>query len=115
MSSLQFSSSYKVYLNGVTVSPDFILEGVIDKDLGQPETAIITLKDVDETKKMAKIGANLEIPSANARIFTDGEPTAAIFKGEIVGIEPTFKAGGESRIVLRAFDKLHRLTRGRRR
>jgi phage protein D len=37
-----------------------------------------------------------------------------IFKGEVVGIEPVFDSGSESRVTLRAFNKLHRLTRGRK-
>jgi len=37
-----------------------------------------------------------------------------VFKGELVGCEPAYKQGGESKMVLRAFNKLHRLTRGRK-
>src|SRR5207245_9175661 len=39
---------------------------------------------------------------------------AAVFKGEVVGIEPVFDAGGESRVVVHAFNRLHRLTHGRK-
>ena len=39
---------------------------------------------------------------------------ARIFKGEIVGIEPVFDAGGESRVIVRGLNKLHRLTRGKK-
>jgi phage protein D len=47
------------------------------------------------------------------------DPTApsdkrTIFKGELVGLEPTYTAAGESLLTLRAHDRLHRLTRGRK-
>jgi phage protein D len=37
-----------------------------------------------------------------------------VFKGELVGIEPAYTSAGESLFTLRAFDRLHRLTRGRK-
>jgi uncharacterized protein len=43
-----------------------------------------------------------------------GDSKTTVFKGEIVGIEPTFEAGADSRCVIRAFDRMHRLLRGRR-
>ncbi len=39
---------------------------------------------------------------------------ATIFKGEVVGLEPTFASRGPGRIVVRAFNKMHRLARTRR-
>lgn len=46
---------------------------------------------------------------------SDGRGGAAtVFKGEIVGIEPVFDASGKGGVQVRAFDKLHRLTRGRK-
>jgi phage protein D len=39
---------------------------------------------------------------------------ASLFKGEVVGVEPVFDAGGENRVIVRALNKLHRLSRGRK-
>src|SRR3954470_11235778 len=43
-----------------------------------------------------------------------GEDKVAIYKGEIVGLEPIYKAGEKSKIVIRAMNKLHRLLRKRK-
>jgi phage protein D len=37
-----------------------------------------------------------------------------IFKGEVCGLEPNYRATGESTCVVRAFNRLHRLLRGRK-
>ena len=39
---------------------------------------------------------------------------ASIFKGEVVGVEPVFEAGGDAKVTLRALNRMHRLTRGRK-
>jgi phage protein D len=44
---------------------------------------------------------------------TDGDVTS-VFKGEVVGIEPKWQDNGESSVTIRAFNKLHRLTRGKK-
>jgi hypothetical protein len=79
-----------------------------DLDTGQegpPATAIVTLG----RSAAVRIGDPLVV---NAH----GGPAGAvtIFKGEIVGIEPVFETGGSTRVVVRAFNRLHRLTRGRK-
>jgi uncharacterized protein involved in type VI secretion and phage assembly len=43
----------------------------------------------------------------------DGSNTTTLFNGEIVEVEPSFERG-ESNLIVRAFDLLHRLSRGRK-
>jgi uncharacterized protein involved in type VI secretion and phage assembly len=55
------------------------------------------------------IGAALEVKLGS----TDETTTESLFKGEIVTIEPDFHAGG-AQMVVRAYDKSHRMMRARR-
>lgn len=41
-----------------------------------------------------------------------GDTATTVFTGEVVGIEPALDARGGSAVVIRAFNRLHRLTRG---
>ena len=56
-----------------------------------------------------KIGAKLEVKLGS----TDETTTQTLFKGEIVTMEPDFQAGGVAMIV-RAYDKAHRMLRSRK-
>ena len=56
------------------------------------------------------------LPSVGGALDIDGTTngaTASVFKGEIVGVEPVFDASGDSTVIIRAFNKAHRLTRAR--
>src|ERR1044071_4718137 len=66
--------------------------------------------DVDAATVILDIGRANPPSLGDAVEVRGGE---SIFKGEIVGIEPLY-VGGESKVVIRAFNRLHRLTRGRR-
>jgi uncharacterized protein len=82
----------------------------VDQDLDQPDMATITLKNVGSAPLSQTInqGDTVEVKIGDA----DSPPT--IFKGEVVGLEPIFDVEGEAKVIVRAFNKLHRLTRGRR-
>jgi len=56
-----------------------------------------------------QVGAALEVKLGG----TGDRTTKAIFKGEIVTVEPDFQAGGAS-MVVRAYDKSHRMMRSRK-
>lgn len=79
----------------------------VDQDLDQPDMATIVV----EGREGVRIAHRL-VPGDEVTIVVEPRPSAAtLFKGEVVGIEPAFEAGGESRVAIRAFDRLHRLTR----
>jgi len=89
---------------------DDLVEAVIENSLHLPDVATVTLNDaqgnwVDDDRvgpgKTIKIDASL----------VGGRQT--IFEGEVVELEPEYLAG-RRRLVLRAFDKLHRLSRGKK-
>ncbi len=99
-------------LNGSDAPADMqssLLEMHIDSSLHLPDAATIVLTDnntkwADHADVMP--GKTLQIISRN------GEVEDTIFDGEIVGLEPSFGAA-EQKVTISAFDRLHRLSRGR--
>ncbi|GGR92824.1 VgrG-related protein [Deinococcus sedimenti] len=83
-------------------------EITVDSSLQLPDVASITLRDpegelVDDTTY--KLGARIKVI---AQVRGNKE---TVFDGEIVEIEPRFSQGTQQ-LRLRAFDRLHRLSRG---
>jgi phage protein D len=78
----------------------------VEQDLDQPDMCVVALHDDDQcyVNEIA-LGHEVEVKCGEVRIF----------KGEVVAIEPTYRVGEADAgvCVVRAFDKLHRLTRGR--
>jgi phage protein D len=82
---------------------------VVDQDCDQPDMAAVTLlNDNHEFTDKPGLGDEVEIKVGA------GDAAKVIFKGEVVAIEGNYKTGGESRLVVRAFNKLHRLLRGKK-
>ena len=85
-----------------------LLSFVVDQNLDQPDMCVLTVKN--EGHKFSndvKHGDEVEVKIG-------GEGGTTIFKGEVVGIEPLYEASGESKCVVRAFNRMHRLLRGRK-
>jgi phage protein D len=85
-------------ISGAVLPAARVASIVVDAGTSDVDAATVTL-DLGRTNLPA-IGDSLEVIGG-----------ARVFKGEIVGIEPVFDAGGESRVIVRAFNRLHRLTR----
>jgi uncharacterized protein involved in type VI secretion and phage assembly len=90
------------------LQPD-LLEIHVDSSLHLPDAATLIITDnntrwADHEKLMP--GKTLEITVE----LEGGKNT--VFNGEIVELEPVFE-GAEQKVTVRAFDRLHRLTRGR--
>ena len=88
-----------------------VLEITVDSSLHLPDVATIILHDtglrwIDEKRLEPGRGV---IVSARP---SDG-PEERVFDGEIVELEPDFSPASQ-RLIIRAFDRLHRLGRGRR-
>lgn len=99
---------------GITVTCGSEIEGthlvsfIIDQDLGQPDMCAVTVRNEDNKYSLQiKLGDNVEVRAG------DGEGTR-IFTGEVVGLEPVYKANGENTLTVRAFNRMHRLLRGRK-
>ncbi len=105
-----FSTEIDVFFDGTEVEDADIISFVVERDLGQPDMAVITLRnDHHKHTRDRSPAQSVEIKAGGAQ---EGSPKSTVFKGEIVGIEPVFKARGDSRVVIRAFNKMHRMLRG---
>ena len=93
-------------VGGVAVSPVAVASIVVDSDAMQPDMATLTIRP--GRAPLTKPGDSLIVDLEGVKA------SGTIFKGEVVGIEPVWDASGSSRVVIRAFNKLHRLTRGRK-
>ncbi len=119
----------EVYLkvNGKNLDPyemEDLLSVVVDTSLNMPSMFSILLNvslDV-ETAKVQYIddedkfvpGQEVEIKIATDELADEPNPVEAVFKGEIVALEPRFNEGGGASLLIRAYDRSHRLTRGRK-
>jgi phage protein D len=89
-----------------------LLEVTIENSLHLPDMATFVLQDaglswVDDPKLLQ--GVSIEVSAKTSVKATEEK----IFDGEIVEIEPSF-IPGKQRLIVRAFDRMHRLQRGRK-
>ena len=98
----------RAVVEGEALRPGSVLSIVVDSDtLIAVDVATVSFQANRSRFKLPSAGGTLEVESAS-----DGV-NATLFKGEIVGVEPQFEASRNSKIIVRAFNRLHRLTRGR--
>jgi phage protein D/phage baseplate assembly protein gpV len=110
--SSQHQTHFYIELGGQSTPPDLqeaLQQIQVDSSLHLPDVATLILSDneakwADEASLMP--GKTLKIKSKTEQ----GDNT--IFDGEIVELEPSFE-GAQQKVTVRAFDRLHRLTRGR--
>jgi uncharacterized protein len=91
---------------GKEVQDTHLVSFSVDKDLGQPDMCSVTIRNEDNSYSALKVGDTVEIGV--------GDSFEKIFTGEVVGLEPAYKANGENTVTVRAFNLLHRLLRGRK-
>jgi phage protein D len=109
----QLLSQFYIKINGSPASDAMMLnlvEATVENSLHLPDVATLTLHDpngqwVDDASLAP--GSTLTVGAKSGS--SDGE----LFDGEIVELESDFSPG-ERRVVVRAFDRLHRLARGRK-
>lgn len=93
---------------------DDLIEVLVDTTLHLPGMFTISLQDpalkwVDDA--LLAIGKEVEIQFTGAG---DGQGAAhTVIKGEITALQPDFDAQGETTLLVRGYDKSHRLHRGR--
>ena len=93
-----------------------VLEVVVDTSLYLPEMFTILIQD----KKLKWIdhatldlGKSVEI-SAETATQMGGQEKGLLIKGEITALEPDFSAEGGTKILVRGYNKSHRLHRGKK-
>ncbi len=93
-----------IFLDGKEVPDGHLLSYTVDRDMFQPDMAAILLANQSDLYSPQKVGATVEIKVKEG----------VIYKGEIVGLEPIYKGGDKSKIMIRAMNKFHRLLRKRK-
>lgn len=108
MSEVVHVTNFTVLLSGSPVYEVDLASWVVEQDVNEPDMCVLTLHNTDQKhSNEIELGDPLEVKV----VGKDGE--VELFAGEVVGLEPTYKAAGESLCVVRAFNRLHRLLRGR--
>ena len=100
------SPDVKITLGSTPVDDTDFLSYVVDRDMFQPDMAQIVVSNQGAKYSKVTIGDPVEIKI--------GDQQTSVYKGEIVGLEPTYKGGEKTRLVVRAMNKLHRLLRLRK-
>jgi hypothetical protein len=107
-----FSTDIDVFFDGTEVEDREVISFMVQKNYGQPDMAVITLRNDDNKHTIDRNHAqSVEIKAGGS---SEGAEKVSIFKGEIWSIEPVYKAQGDSRVVIRAFNKMRRLLQGRK-
>lgn len=105
-------SHFYIKLGGTDASEEFMLQVLslkVETSLHLPSVATLVLED----SSLKWIDDETLAPGKSVEIATKGNgENKKLFDGEIVELEPGFGAGTQ-RLSVRAFDRLHRLTRGR--
>jgi phage protein D len=92
---------------GSLIPESDIVQFVVEQDLNQPDMAVVVLRN-DSQQYTPKCNHG---DAFVVKVDDSGPP---LFKGEVVGLEPQYKAGGESRLTVRAVSELHRCLRGKK-
>lgn len=103
-------SHFYLKLDGADAPPNFmrdLLAVTVESSLHLPDVATLVLHD----PMLRWVDAQQLEPGKTVEVLA-GRDRASLFDGEIVEIEPDF-AQSTQRLTIRAFDRLHRLARGR--
>jgi uncharacterized protein involved in type VI secretion and phage assembly len=115
-------------IDGADAPPDLydaVSSFVVDSTLNMPSMFVIELHDVDPLSansaslkwvdnSLISMGKVVEISTAE-NVADDSTATQnQLIKGEITSIEPIFEGPGKTRLIIRGYDKSHRLHRLRR-
>src|SRR5215813_4781169 len=98
--------NFEIMLGGKHIPDDHFISFSIDRDMYQPDMAAIVLSNQGHVYSGQKIGDEIEVKI--------GDPAETIYKGDIVGLEPTYKGKSKTEILVRGMNKLHRLLRKRK-
>ena len=116
----KYITNFLIKIDGSDVSVEFqdaIKEVVVDTSLDLPWMAIIRLHDPDLSwagDTTLDIGKSLDISVQGDEGSAGGTTAKVLFKGEITALEPHFSAEANSEMIVRAYDKTHRLHRGKK-
>jgi len=114
------ANDYEIKANGAKVSADVtgdIISINVEQALYLPSMAELRMLYFDPTTRTypdSTIGNTFEIGNELEIKFGYVDNLTAVFKGEITAVEFSYPTGEIPGLVVRAYDKLHRLQRGRK-
>ena len=94
-----------ILIAGKDVPDDHFQSYVVERDMFQPDMASILLANQSDLYSDQAVGGTVEVKIGKGEV---------IYKGEIIGLEPVYKGGDKSKILIRAMNKFHRLLRKRK-
>jgi phage protein D len=101
-----------VTLGGAAVARTDVHDFLIEMDLDQPDMCAISLSNetVRHSEKVRE-GDDIEV-----KLGLGNQPNdvKVVFSGEVVGVEPIFEARQPARVIVRGFNALHSLARGKK-
>lgn len=118
-SSVTLTDDVTVYLDGAALTAtemDHLLRIEVEQSSHVPSVARISFFDDDDAAMIDNskfdIGKEIEVKFKN-RAASSGT-FVSVFKGEIVSLQPEYTEGLQMTMTIIAFDKMHRLNRGRK-
>lgn len=100
-----------VKLGSNTITGDEVHDILVEADLDQPDMAVVTLSNLStKYSETVNEGDDIEVQLG----FVDGKKAGPVFKGEVTGVEPIYDSKSPARVMVRALNQLHRLTRGKK-
>ncbi len=114
-------ADFFIKIDGMEIPKDLsrqLVRVVVDSDLHQPDMFTLLFHDrdmewVDDPR--LGVGKEVEIWGQSATQSRRSSTRSLLFKGEITTIEPDFSRGGRPTLLLRGYDRSHRMHRGQKR
>lgn len=99
------ATNFEIKVDGNPVSTGNFHSFSVDRDVNQPDMcAVVIANQASYYTSKFKVAQDIEI--------NIGEDS--IYKGQLVGLEPSFKGGGKTTVLLRGMNKLHLMSRGKK-
>lgn len=103
------SSVKRIIVDSIVDGPDMFEVTFINQSDSPSNVHDYTDATGKHSGKLMKLGDEIEV-----KMGFVGSEQLTVIKGEVTGVEALYRATGSSEVLVRGYDKLHRLTRGRK-
>jgi phage protein D len=108
----QTNVNIKIKVAGQELAPTDVHDLSVEADLDQPDmAAVVVANKSSKYSEKINLGDDVVIEGGFA---TGNNEEGTIFKGEVTGLEPMYDTKKPQRLVVRALNKLHLLSRGKK-
>jgi phage protein D len=94
-----------VLIKGKEVPDSDFVSYLVERDMNQPDVAAILLSNQNDIYNAIAIGDPVEVKI---------NESDSIYKGEVLGLEPSYRGGEPTMMLVRCANQMHRLTRKRK-